>query len=246
VVPVPPGFQEPRGPAGGSGDDKQAVFLNLSTHWRGHLLLFERKEQPALDAAAALRLLIIFVMLEGLLGPRFELLKILGLPDPPAWLRIAILLTLALVLVRFFARISFRQMGFVPWREWSITEKSYFVQVVAIVSAAGFLLFGQRMAPEAFATALAWGFYQELVYRGILQTALVSRMGAVAGILLGNLLFTFGPLHFYYFFQTPIPVGMFAAIFAIGLFFAVLFHRSRNLWIVAVFHGLGTAFILNG
>jgi membrane protease YdiL (CAAX protease family) len=39
---------------------------------------------------------------------------------------------------------------------------------------------------------------------------------------------------------------MFAAIFVIGLFFAVLFHRSGNLWIAAVFHGLGTAFILGG
>jgi membrane protease YdiL (CAAX protease family) len=39
---------------------------------------------------------------------------------------------------------------------------------------------------------------------------------------------------------------MFAAIFAMGLFFAVLFHRSGNLWIVATFHGIGTAFILSG
>jgi membrane protease YdiL (CAAX protease family) len=219
--------------------------MDLSSHWRGHLLLFDRKERRALDAKAALRLLIIFVFLEGLLGPRFELLKILGLPDPPAWLRIAILLVLALLLVRFFARISFRQLGFIPWREWSTTEKSYFLQVVVVGSAAGVVLLGSRLRPEFFATALVWGFYQELVYRGILQTALVSRMGAVAGILVGNLLFTFGPLHFYHFFQTSPAVGMFAAIFAIGLFFAVLFHRSGNLWIVATFHGLGTAFILS-
>jgi membrane protease YdiL (CAAX protease family) len=219
--------------------------MDLSSHWRGHFLLFERKERRALDAKAALRLLIIFVVLEGLLGPRFELLKILGLPEPPAWLRIAILLVLALLLVRFFARIAFRQLGFIPWREWSATEKSYFLQVVVIGSAAGFFVFGSRLRPEFFATALAWGFYQELVYRGILQTALVSRIGAVAGILVGNLLFTFGPLHFYYFFKTPPALGMLAAIFAIGLFFAVLFHRSGNLWIVAAFHGLGTAFILS-
>lgn len=82
--------------------------MNLSSHWRGHLLLFERKERAAPDAKAALRLLIIFVVLEGLIGPRFELLRILGLPDPPAWLRIAILMVLALVLVRFLARISWR------------------------------------------------------------------------------------------------------------------------------------------
>jgi membrane protease YdiL (CAAX protease family) len=220
--------------------------MNLSSHWRGHLLLFDRRDlPPAVGARAALRLLLIVVLLEGLIGPRFELLKILRLPDPPAWMRIAILLALALLLVRFAARISFRQAGFFPWREWGATEKSYFLQVVVIGSAAGFVLLGPRLQPAFFATALLWGFYQELIYRGILQTALVSRMGAVAGILVGNLLFTFGPLHFYYFFHTPLPVGMFAAIFAIGLFFAVLFHRSHNLWIVATFHGLGTAFILS-
>jgi membrane protease YdiL (CAAX protease family) len=219
--------------------------LSLSSHWRGHFLLFEPKERTALDARTALRLLVVFVVLEGLIGPRFEGPRLLSLPDPPAWLRIALLLALALLLVRFLARIAYRRLGFIPWREWSATEKSYFVQVVVIFSAVGALLLGARLRPEFFATALVWGFYQEVAYRGILQTALVSRMGAVAGILLGNLLFTFGPLHFYHFFQAPPAVGMFAAIFAIGLFFAALFHRSGNLWIAAAFHGLGSAFILS-
>lgn len=219
--------------------------MNLSSHWRGHFLLFEPKERAALDAKAALRLLIIFVLLEGLIGPRFEALEALGLPLPPAWFRNVFLLVLALLLVRFFARISWRGLGFIPWREWSATEKSYFLQVVVIFCAAGALLLGARLRPELFATFFVWGFYQEVVYRGIVQTALVSRMGALAGILLGNLLFTFGPLHFYHFFQTPNAAGMFAAIFAIGLFFAALFHRSGNLWIVATFHGIGTAFILS-
>lgn len=218
--------------------------MDFSSHWRGHLLLFDRKERIALDAKAALRLLIVFVILEGVFGPRLELLKWLGLEQPPSAVRIAALMALALLAVRFFARVPLRAIGFVPWREWRATERSYFVQVVAIVSVGGVLLVGSRLQAPFFAVALAWGFYQEVVYRGILQTALVNRMGAVAGILLGNLLFTFGPLHFYYFFQAPVPVAMLAAIFAIGLFFAVLFHRSGNLWIVAAFHGLGTAFIL--
>jgi hypothetical protein len=38
---------------------------------------------------------------------------------------------------------------------------------------------------------------------------------------------------------------MLAAIFAIGLFFAVRFHRSGNPWNVATFHRLGSAFILS-
>lgn len=218
--------------------------MDVSPHWRGHLLLFERRELPAVDAHAALRLLVVFVVLEGLLGPRFELLKVLGLAYPPPAVRIAFLMALALVAIRVFARVPLRSIGFVPWREWSATEKSYFLQVVVIGSVAGTVLLGSRLQPVAFATALIWGFYQEVVYRGILQTALVRRMGAIAGIIVGNLLFTFGPLHFYHFFQTPSWPLMFAAIFAIGLFFAALFHRSGNLWIAAVFHGLGTAFIL--
>jgi membrane protease YdiL (CAAX protease family) len=35
---------------------------------------------------------------------------------------------------------------------------------------------------------------------------------------------------------------MLAAIFAIGMFFGVLFHRSGNLWIVGFFHGVGNWF----
>jgi membrane protease YdiL (CAAX protease family) len=94
-------------------------------------------------------------------------------------------------------------------------------------------------------TSLLWGFYQELIYRGILQTELVRRWGAVPGVLVANLLYTFGPLHFYHFFKGSAAASaiMFASIFAIGLFFGVLFHRSRNLAMVGLFHGLGDWYI---
>ena len=36
---------------------------------------------------------------------------------------------------------------------------------------------------------------------------------------------------------------MFAGIFAIGSFFAMLFWRSGNLWMVAIFHGIGNFYI---
>jgi membrane protease YdiL (CAAX protease family) len=89
---------------------------------------------------------------------------------------------------------------------------------------------------------LLWGFYQELIYRGILQTELVRRWGAPTGIFISNILFTFGPLHFYHFRgieENPSHAWIFAAIFAIGLFFGFLFQRSSNLWIVGLFHGIG-------
>ena len=47
-----------------------------------------------------------------------------------------------------------------------------------------------RLVPYLF-----YGFYQEVVYRGMLQSELVRRWGAFAGVLVANLLYTFGPLH---------------------------------------------------
>ena len=76
----------------------------------------------------------------------------------------------------------------------------------------------------------------------MLQSELVRRWGAFIGILASNILYTFGPLHWYYF--SPLNLSMFASIFAIGLFFGVLFRRSGNLWIVAIIHGIGNAYIV--
>jgi membrane protease YdiL (CAAX protease family) len=79
----------------------------------------------------------------------------------------------------------------------------------------------------------------------MLQSELVRRCGAFIGILAANVLYTFGPLHSYYFAsRSSLALPMFAGIFAIGLFFGVLFRRSGNLWIVAVLHGIGNAYIV--
>jgi membrane protease YdiL (CAAX protease family) len=98
---------------------------------------------------------------------------------------------------------------------------------------------------SVFVPYLFFGFYQEVVYRGILQSELVRRWGALPGILVSNLLYTFGPLHSYYLSsRASLAIPMFASIFAIGLFFGVLFRRSGNLWIVAVIHGIGNSYIV--
>src|SRR5262249_16326210 len=97
-----------------------------------------------------------------------------------------------------------------------------------------------------FAGQMLWGMYQEYVYRGLLQTELVRRWGPVARILVSNLIFTFGPLHAYHFGIASDPPGhllIFLIIFAIGLYFGVLFFRSGNLWMIAVLHGLGDFFL---
>jgi hypothetical protein len=59
-----------------------------------------------------------------------------------------------------------------------------------------------------------------------------SSLGRDRGILVSNTLFTFGPRHFHYVLSAGSPaVPMLASIFAVGLLFAVVFHRSGNLWI---------------
>ena len=226
--------------------------MDWASHWRGHVFLFEGRPAPAYTAAAGWRLLAIVLLLEALLGPRFHLLGWLGLPSPHPSIRVALLLVLVLSFTRFFAGVSWRELGLRPWREWNSTEKSYFVQVLAIANAIFAALYFTRVKASpaghwlwlVLATNFLWGFYQELVYRGLLQTELVRRFGAITGILMANLAYTFGPLHFHHLSRGN-PWPMMAAIFAIGLLFAVVYHRSRNLWLPAVFHGIGTAWILS-
>ncbi|MDQ3637650.1 MAG: CPBP family intramembrane metalloprotease, partial [Actinomycetota bacterium] len=133
--------------------------------------------------------------------------------------------------------VKLSEVGLYRWREWSGTEKSYFVQLLIIANVVFVLMLsdrlrtilaepsGMRQVLTVMLPSLLWGFYQELVYRGLLQTELVRRWGPVAGILVTNTLFTFGPLHFYHFARTSPALPMFAGIFAIGLFFGVVFQR---------------------
>jgi uncharacterized protein len=73
----------------------------------------------------------------------------------------------------------------------------------------------------------------------------IRRWGPTVGILVANLLYTFGPLHWNYFSaRASAAVPMFAAIFAIGLFFGLLYRRSGNLWIIGIFHAIGNAYIV--
>jgi len=207
------------------------------------------------DASTAARLLLIAVVIEA-----FRLVAVKWL-YPALTLLILVLLLLAgaLLLVRFAARLKFSQIGLYPWREWSPVEKSYFVQLLVIANVIFPFVFANRLRmifaqPSALSTVwnvfvpyLFYGFYQEVVYRGILQTELVRRWGAFVGILIANILYTFGPLHSNYFWsRSSLALPMFASIFAIGLFFGVLFRRSGNLWIVAVIHGIGNAYIVAG
>jgi membrane protease YdiL (CAAX protease family) len=224
----------------------------LARHLKGHVLFFDAPETPGYGPATGLRMLLIFLLMEIVIGPRWGVFGLHPIPRLAGWIRILLTIVLTLALVTRFARLSPRQIGLRPWREWSVTERSYFVQVLVIANVVFGLIYAARLRAMfagswalgaiLLVTGLLWGLQQELTYRGILQTELVRRWGAVPGILISNLIFTFGPLHFYHF-QGPAPLPMFAAIFAIGLLFAMIFRRSGNLVIVGVLHGLGNFYI---
>ena len=228
-------------------------WSGLSVHVRGHFLLFDKRSASHWSSATGARLLLIVVAVETI---RLVAVRWLH-PAVPLLILVPLFLVGALGLVRFAARLRLSQIGFYPWSEWSPVEKSYFVQLLVIANVVFPLVFASRLRlilaqPSILPTVwnvfipyLFFGFYQEVVYRGILQSELVRRWGALIGILSANVFYTFGPLHWYYFAaQGSLAIPMFAAIFAIGLFFGVLFWRSGNLWIVAIIHGIGNAYIV--
>jgi CAAX protease family protein len=228
-------------------------WSGLSVHVRGHFLLFDKRSAPLYDASTGARLLFIAAVVEAL---RLVVVRWLY-PALPLLILVLFLLACVLLLVRFAARLKFSQIGLYPWREWTPVEKSYFVQLLVIANIVFPFVFASRLRlilaqPSALATVwnlfipyLFFGFYQEVVYRGILQSELVRRWGTFIGIFVANVLYTFGPLHWNYFSaQSAVAIPMFLSIFAIGLFFGMLFRRSGNLWMVAVIHGIGNAYIV--
>ena len=102
------------------------------------------------------------------------------------------MLVFALLLVRFVAGLNLSQIGLYRWREWIGTEKSYFIQVFLIANLVFAALFADRLqmifsepSPlhrvwAVFIPYFLWGFYQEVVYRGILQTGARAAVGSAA------------------------------------------------------------------
>jgi|SRR5262245_11544021 len=220
-----------------------------------HLLRFDRVERPPLDPAAGTRLFALFVVVGLILQPGLRFMsRAVGRGKP--WIALAIILVLiaaVVVGVRRWVRLDLGAIGLRAWAAWTARERIYLLTVAPLAAVAFSILFRAHLARLAAAhgwagfflfsvlTGILWGVAQEFIYRGLLQTELVRRFGAVAGVLLANLVFTFGPLHFEYFGlgQGGAPRwSMFGAIFGIGLLFGVLYRRSGNLWIPALLHGL--------
>ncbi|MBN6187361.1 CPBP family intramembrane metalloprotease [Aneurinibacillus sp. BA2021] len=69
---------------------------------------------------------------------------------------------------------------------------------------------------------------EEVMFRGVLQTAIVRRFGAVAGVLGSSLLF--GAIH--------VDPVLFPPLFAMGLMLGFLRHYYQSIWAAIFFHAL--------
>jgi membrane protease YdiL (CAAX protease family) len=229
--------------------------------WGGYLFLFEKSAHAANTADAGWRILVTCLLLEGLIRPALRSVIFGAGNTSIAWRGLALvaaMLLLAVAFTYYWIRIPLAGIGLHGWWRWQSTERWFFPQImlIGLLVHAGIQWTNLCSLPRhpawinatllVVAWQLMWGFYQEYVYRGLLQTELVRRWGAVPGILVSNLFFTFGPLHIYHLWtglNHPQHLLIFVAIFAIGLYFGVLFHASRNLWMIGILHGLGDFFI---
>ena len=228
--------------------------------WRGHLFLFDQPRAANISSQQGNWLLFVFFFLEVIVRPLATAGARRLSIDPAIWwplVEVGVLTMLVFWLVTKF-KVRLSSLGLYSWLRWSKTEKLYLLQVLPIsiivfsffTSASLKALWARpnlwKVGLFIFVPQMIWGFYQEFLYRGILQTELVRRWGTLSGILVSNLIFTFGPLHAYHFLaaqKNPSHLWIFSAIFSIGLLFAILFKRSGNLWIIGVMHGLGDWFI---
>lgn len=156
-------------------------------------------------------------------------------------------------LVTKFLQIKLKDIGLKKLSHWNTYEIVYLLLIAPL----GFFIFyyftkakftislnenGWDILIITFIFYMCWGFYQEWIYRGFLQTELTRRYGGVTAIILANIIFTFGPLHFNHLYHGHYMI--IAATFLIGLLFGIIYNRSYNLWIVGIMHGIGDWFLV--
>jgi len=222
--------------------------------WAILILYFNKKVKPVYHPEQGRDMLLIAIVFE-IMRVCITLLKnYLGYVDILSnGLTALILLLLVLGVTKYIFPIKLKDIGLKKLSSWNTYEIVYSLLMVPI----GFCIFyyftkdkfntslhenGPVLFIITFIFYIAWGFYQEWIYRGFIQTELTRRYGAATAILLANLIFTFGPLHIYQLYQGKYL--LICIIFLIGLVFGILYHRSYNLWIVGLLHGIGTWFLV--
>jgi uncharacterized protein len=157
----------------------------------------------------------------------------------------ATLLLLALVLARVF--------GLAPWSDLTLSWRAIAVALlataplvvaVALLFESGFgwvreleslthrtveVIFRDQRRGGVAAVALAAGFGEEFLFRGVIQAGLTQPLGPI--VALGTAALLFGLAH-------AISLAYFAAAALIGLYLGLLYHVTGNLLIVCLVHAL--------
>ena len=218
------------------------------------MLMFESPLAPDYSNAIGRRILLSFI---GVALGVFPALKFAvreaGLLETPISQTLLVLALLAVFLLvhAAFVRAPLAAVGLRSYASWSQGERLYLTQVVPLAVIGFSLVFQDHLLNLldrhgyigfivfSVLTGLGWGAVQELLYRGWLQTELTRRFGALCGLLVSNTVFALGPLHTNLLSASGVlHWWTIAAVFAVGLFFAVIYYRSGNLWIPAALHGL--------
>jgi membrane protease YdiL (CAAX protease family) len=222
----------------------------LGPLWHGHVFVFDRPiRRPVYPNATGLHLLLLAGTLETF---RIAINSFGATLSFRYWAPLFVLLSFPCLRM---VGLSARQIGLRPWREWNTTERAYFAQTLILTNAVFPAVFTAQLSRAislsppslvavTFVAYLFLGFFQELLYRGMLQTEFTRRWGPFTGILVSNLVYTFVQHYDYFRLPTSSAVQMFAAVFAIGVLFAIVYWRSGNLWIVGVMHAFGNAYIV--
>ncbi len=163
-----------------------------------------------------------------------------------------ILIFLLCLFLGKIGKTKLSEIGIFPWYKWNKKDRWIFFIVTPIIFIIFSFSFFSRIEvlknhSELFAIGsivilreFIYGFYQEFLYRGILQTDLVKRWGSWIGITISNIVFTFGPEHFHFYKTNSIG---FVFIFCLGLLFSFLYYRFKNLTTIGIWHGIGNIFI---
>ncbi|MEO8673864.1 MAG: type II CAAX endopeptidase family protein [Tahibacter sp.] len=221
---------------------------------RAHAMMFERPLAPRYGDAVGTRMLLAFlgvgVGVFFALRLAFEAVGLRGRPGTSLAFVLGLLLAF-FVAQRVFVRAPLLDIGLRRFSEWTRLERLYAAQVIPLALVIFSLIFRNHLSMLieqhglvgfvffSVLMGLLWGMVQEFLYRGWLQTGLTRRFGAVAGVLVANAAYTFGPLHLNFLLGADgVHWGSLAAIFGIGLIFGILYYRSGNLWLPAVLHGL--------
>jgi uncharacterized protein len=221
--------------------------------WAIIVLYFNKKVKPLYYPEQGRDMLILAIVFEAIRAGITFYKNNLGYQDIlSTGITAVVLLSLVLGVTKILG-IKLKDVGLKKLSFWNTYEIVYFILMVPL----GFFIFysftkdkftaslqenGWSMMVATFIFYLAWGFYQEWIYRGFIQTELTRRYDAATAIILANIIFTFGPLHIYQLYQGKFL--LIGATFLIGLVFGILYHRSYNLWIVGILHGIGNWFLV--